>query len=237
MCWSTREACGKGACQNAKSSCGFVCECTGDGQSEQRDHGSEHNACPVASCHHCGWEGTFPIGGEFLSDEAVERLLIDVGFELDESEGRDGIDRVALPTYDGKTLNTGGMSAYDLCHEAGHGIVCPKSRRRLPNFGLGDAYGHAYTNEEASDWVIAREEVRACAAELLILEVVGLEDASRMDEIAHEYGMTIQKAIIWVHVERHGLIRTLGVTEEISLQVEKRYLEAVDRYKKLQEVV
>ncbi len=37
---------------------GFVCECSGDTVSTHGE--SANDPCPSATCHHCGWGGTFP---------------------------------------------------------------------------------------------------------------------------------------------------------------------------------
>lgn len=81
---------GKGLCasvarRGGESCQGFLCECDGE---TTKEHGTTYaDACPEATCHHCGWGGTFPKKPKGL--QAWERKALDAGWAMPAARRRE----------------------------------------------------------------------------------------------------------------------------------------------------
>ena len=91
--------------------------------------------------------------------------------------------------WDGHTIAVSGLGASDIFHELAHWLIAPKTRRRLPEYGLGEAYDTgrkaAANNARAVSEAYAQQEEEM--ASLLGIAFLGV------------FGMNVKAAL-----HRHG---------------------------------
>ncbi|MCZ7681810.1 MAG: hypothetical protein M5U28_24675 [Sandaracinaceae bacterium] len=86
-------------------------------------------------------------------------------------------------SWDGRRLRVTGATYESRVHEIAHLLVAPASRRREPEFGLGpDPYRRGFVARTVSLEEADREELDACDLQLVIVRVLGLDEALTQSE-------------------------------------------------------
>jgi hypothetical protein len=93
-------------------------------------------------------------------------------------------DRRIRYSWNGRCLRPSGLTTESVCHEVAHVLVSDKSRRALPELGLGpDPYRHSDARRVATDREADLEELDACAMQLVLVRLLGLDEGAVMDEV------------------------------------------------------
>lgn len=87
-------------------------------------------------------------------------------------------------SWNGKHLRPTGETLESQCHEVAHLLIAPASRRGDPEFGLGpDPYRRMFVPLTCSEDEAAREELDACTMQLLLVRLLGLDEAAVILEV------------------------------------------------------
>jgi hypothetical protein len=87
-------------------------------------------------------------------------------------------------SWNGRHLRPTGLTLESQCHDIAHLLVSAKGRRAYPEFGLGpDPYGPSDAPRVVPEEVAAREEEDACAMQLVLARLLGLDAAAVADEV------------------------------------------------------
>jgi hypothetical protein len=77
--------------------------------------------------------------------------------------------------WNGKTLRTGSLDAYNICHEIAHWLIAKPKERLLVNYGLGaDAHYGPSSIASVSKKRIESAETLACLGGCLLVSAIGL---------------------------------------------------------------
>ncbi|MEZ4339050.1 MAG: hypothetical protein R3B82_20725 [Sandaracinaceae bacterium] len=87
-------------------------------------------------------------------------------------------------SWNGKHLRPTGETLESQCHEVAHLLLAPAHRRGDPEFGLGpDPYRRMFVPLTCSEEEAAREELDACTMQLLLVRLLGLDEAAVILEV------------------------------------------------------
>ena len=87
-------------------------------------------------------------------------------------------------SWNGRHLRPTGETLESQIHEVAHVLLAPPERRGLPELGLGpDPYRRNFAAQTVPDEVAAREELDACTLQLLLVRLLGLNEAAVMCEV------------------------------------------------------
>ncbi len=87
-------------------------------------------------------------------------------------------------SWNGRHLRPTGLTLESVCHEVAHLLVSSPARRHLPEFGIGpDPYRNSDAPRTIAPDEAAREEDAACTMQLVLVRVLGLDEAAVMDEV------------------------------------------------------
>ncbi len=87
-------------------------------------------------------------------------------------------------SWNGRHLRPTGETLESQCHEVAHVLVSPPHRRADPELGLGpDPYRRMFVPRTCSEEEAAREELDACTMQLLLVRLLGLDEAAVILEV------------------------------------------------------
>ena len=87
-------------------------------------------------------------------------------------------------SWNGRHLRPTGLTLESQCHEVAHLLVSAPERRTHPELGLGaDPYRHSDAPRVADQETADREEQDACTMQLILVRVLGLDEAAVVDEV------------------------------------------------------
>ncbi len=87
-------------------------------------------------------------------------------------------------SWNGKHLRPTGETLESQCHEVAHLLIAPAHRRGDPEFGLGpDPYRRMFVPLTCSEEEAAQEELDACTMQLLLVRLLGLDEAAVILEV------------------------------------------------------
>lgn len=87
-------------------------------------------------------------------------------------------------SWNGKHLRPTGETLESQCHEVAHLLIAPAHRHADPEFGLGpDPYRRMFVPLTCSEEEAAREELDACTMQLLLVRLLGLDEAAVILEV------------------------------------------------------
>ena len=90
-------------------------------------------------------------------------------------------------SWNGRHLRPTGETLESQCHEVAHLLVAPASRLGQPEFGLGpDPYRRAFVPRTVPLDEADKEELDACAMQLLLVHLLGLDEAAVILEVKTE---------------------------------------------------
>jgi len=96
-------------------------------------------------------------------------------------------DRRVRYSWNGRDLRPTGLTLESVCHEIAHLLVSAPHRRGLPEFGLGpDPYRHSDAARVAPVDEARREELDACAMQVVLARLLGLDEGAVFDEVRPE---------------------------------------------------
>jgi len=96
-------------------------------------------------------------------------------------------------SWNGRHLRPTGLTLESQIHEIAHLLLAPPSRRDQPEFGLGpDPYKRNHVPLTVPQGEADREELDACALQLLLVRLLGLDEAAMMCEF-HTAPLTIER--------------------------------------------
>ncbi|MCC6873563.1 MAG: hypothetical protein IT378_04570, partial [Sandaracinaceae bacterium] len=90
-------------------------------------------------------------------------------------------------SWNGKHLRPTGETLESQIHEIAHLLVAPEERRTMPEFGLGpDPYRRQFVPRLVPQEEADREELDACALQLILVRMLGLDESAVVAEVKVE---------------------------------------------------
>lgn len=87
-------------------------------------------------------------------------------------------------SWNGRHLRPTGLTLESQIHEVAHVLIAAPERRALPELGLGpDPYRRMFVERVVSEEEAAAEELDACSMQLLIVRLLGLDEAAVIQEV------------------------------------------------------